>query len=380
MMNRLLQFARDHYTETVALTRAFVECESPSEDRAAVDRMTSLVANAVAGLGTVTCFEGGAFGKHLRCEFALPGSRKDGAILILGHADTVWPVGTLLSMPFRQADGYLRGPGVLDMKSGLAFAIFAARALIALGQPVGRRVFFQVNSDEETGSTSSRPFTEEIARQCAAALVLEFGAGATGKLKTCRKGVAVYHVAVKGREAHAGVDLDRGANAIVELAHQIRKVSSFGGGARGLTVSVGLASGGTVSNVVPSEARMEVDVRVGSPAQAAAIERKFHSLKPVDKRCSLHISGGMRRPPMPSSPGGKALFRTARRLAAEIGLSLEECASGGTSDGNFTAALGIPTLDGLGAVGEGAHAPNEAVLEDRIPDRVALLAGLIASI
>jgi glutamate carboxypeptidase len=222
--------------------------------------------------------------------------------------------------------------------------------------------------------------TEEISSKSAAVLVLEFGCGETGKLKTSRKGVAVYNVMVRGEESHAGMDFQQGANAIVELSRQIVQVAELGNPALGTTVNVGLISGGTMPNVVPGEARMEVDVRFTSGEEAGAVHRNFQALKPFDQRCTLRVEGGMRRPPMPCSAGNRSLFQKACSLAREIGVSLEESASGGTSDGNFTAALGIPTLDGLGGIGEGAHAPNEGILEERIADRVALLAGLIASL
>jgi glutamate carboxypeptidase len=266
------------------------------------------------------------------------------------------------------------------MKSGVAFSIFAIRALVELDHPVSRRVFLQLNSDEEIGSPSSRALTEEIGRKSSAVLVLEFGHGTAGKLKTSRKGVAVYNVEVTGCNSHAGLDLEKGANAILELSKQITHVSGIGNPARGTTVNVGLISGGTRPNVVPREARMEVDVRFARMREVVAVEEKFAGLAPFDKRCKLQISGGVRRPPMMQSAASRALFRKARSLASEIGVPLEESATGGTSDGNFTAALGVPTLDGLGGVGEGAHALNESILENRIPDRVALLGGLIASL
>ena len=380
IMNALLKFARERQAEIVQLTRRFVECESPSEDRIAVDRMTDLVADVVGGLGQVSIFNGGEYGKHLRCEFALPGRKKDGSILLLGHADTVWPVGTLHSMPFRQTGGRLWGPGVLDMKSGVAFSIFAIRALVELDHSVSRRVFLQLNSDEEIGSPSSRSLTEEIGRKSSAVLVLEFGDGTTGKLKTSRKGVAVYNVEVTGSNSHAGLDLEKGANAILELSKHIMHVSGIGNPARGTTVNVGLISGGTRPNVVPAEARMDIDVRFARMCEVVGVQSKLEALAPFDKRCKLHVTGGVRRPPMKQSAASRSLFQRARSLAGEIGVPLEESATGGTSDGNFTAALGVPTLDGLGGVGEGPHALYESIFENRIPDRVAMLAGLIASL
>lgn len=364
----------------IALIRELVECESPSDDAAAVNQFVDLVAVTVSSFARIRTFPGGRFGRHLRCEFLLPGKKKDGQALLLGHSDTVWPLGTLKNMPFRHEDGRLWGPGVLDMKAGIAFLVFAVRALRELERPVRRRIVLQLNSDEEVGSESSRPLTEAAARESVAVLVLEPGSGLEGKLKTARKGVGDYSLRVQGRAAHAGLDFTSGANAIVELARQIEKVAGFTRLERGITVSPGVIAGGTRANVVPAEARAEIDVRVLRLRDAQALDRKFRRLRPFDRRCLVEVSGGLNRPPMERSPGGLRLFRAARKLAAELDIRLEESTSGGGSDGNFTAALGVATLDGLGAVGEGAHAPHESVLVDRLADRTALLAGLIETL
>jgi len=237
-----------------------------------------------------------------------------------------------------------------------------------------------LNADEETGSESSRVFTEREARRSAAVLVLEPATGLEGRLKTARKGVGDYTVTVRGRAAHAGLDFEKGANAVVELARQIERIAGFTQPGRGLTVSPGVVTGGTRTNVVPDEARVEVDVRVMRLRDAPSLERKFRSLRPFDKRCAIEVKGGLNRPPMERSAGTVRLFRLAQRLARELDVRLEESLSGGGSDGNFTSALGVPTLDGLGAVGEGAHAANESILVERIADRVALLAKLIAAL
>src|SRR5579884_1581707 len=379
-MRRFLASARGHKNGIVALTREMVLCESPSFDAAAVNRFVELVADKVAGEAKVRTLPGGAFGKHLRCEFTLPGSKKDGRLLELGHSDTVWELGTLRTMPFRQAEGRLWGPGVLDMKSGIAFFIYAMRILRELDIPVRRRVVLQLNSDEEVGSGSSRPLTEEAARQSAAVLVLEPGTALSGKLKTARKGVGDYTVSVSGRAAHAGVDFEAGASAILELSRQIDRIATFTDLKRGITVNPGTISGGTRTNVIAAEARAGVDIRVLRAKDAPALDKKFHSLKPIDKRCTIQIEGGLNRPPMERTAAIAALFKTARSLAAEIGVYLEDSTTGGGSDGNFAAALGVPVLDGLGGVGEGAHANNESILVDRIADRTALLAGLVATL
>ena len=380
-MDFLLRYARQKQGRIVALIREFVECESPSDHTASVNRFTDLLAESVKDLARVRTYSGGStHGKHLRCEFALPGRTKDGQILVLGHSDTVWPLGTLRSMPFRRSKGRLWGPGVFDMKGGLAFFIFAMRALRELETPVARKVVLQVNSDEEIGSPSSRALTEEAARKSAAVLVLEPGTGLDGKLKTARKGVGNYTITVRGRAAHAGVDFASGASAILEMSRQLEKIAGFTRLDRGITVSPGVIQGGTRSNVIPADCRAEIDVRIPRASDAAYLERRFASLKPFDPRCAIEVAGGLNRPPMERSAGTQALFRKAKALAAEMGVSLEESSTGGGSDGNFTAALGVPTLDGLGAVGEGAHAANESVLIDRIADRTALLAKLVAGI
>jgi glutamate carboxypeptidase len=380
-MDLLLRYARQKQSEIVALIREFVECESPSDHPASVNRFTDLLAERIKDMAHVRTYAGGnAYGKHIRCEFALPGAKKQGQILALGHSDTVWPLGTLGTMPLRQSKGRLWGPGVFDMKGGLAFFIFAMRALWELEVPVLRNVILQVNSDEEIGSPSSRPLTEDAARESAAVLVLEPGTGLDGKLKTARKGVGDYAITVRGRAAHAGVDFSNGASAILEMSRQIEKIAGFTRLDRGITVSPGVIQGGTRSNVIPAECRAEIDVRIPRASGRAYLERRFASLKPFDKRCTIEVSGGLNRPPMERSAGTRALFRKAKALAAELSVSLEESSTGGGSDGNFTAALGVPTLDGLGAVGEGAHAANESILIDRIADRTALLAKLVAAI
>jgi glutamate carboxypeptidase len=376
----LLRFARQNQSNIVALIKELVDCESPSDHPPSVDRLVSMIADRLSGVARVRTFPGGSFGKHLRAEFILPGSKKSGQILALGHCDTVWPLGTLTSMPFRIARGRLWGPGVLDMKGGIAFFIFAMRALRELDIPVTSRVVMQLNSDEEVGSESSRSLTEDAARQSNAVLVLEPGTGLEGKLKTARKGVGDYTITVRGKASHAGVDFSNGANAIVEMSRQVERIAKFTKLDRGVTVSPGVIRGGTRSNVVPAECSIDVDIRAPRDRDRIYLERSFASLKPFDKRCSIEVTGGLNRPPMERSAGVRKLFRTASQLATELGVVLEESATGGGSDGNFTAALGVPTLDGLGAVGEGAHAVNESILVNRIADRTALLAKLVAAL
>lgn len=378
-MQRFLEFARARQGALIEMIRTMVECESPSDDAAAVNRQVELMCDLLSKEAKLTRKRGAPYGDHLLIDFALPGRKKSGQILALGHTDTVYPMGTLKSMPFRMADGRLWGPGVLDMKGGVALFIFAMRALRELDVPVSRKVVLQLNSDEEVGSHSSRALSEANAKKSEFVLVLEPGTGLTGKLKTARKGVGGYTVRVRGRAAHAGVDFTNGANAIVELARQIERIQGFTQLDIGLTVNPGVIQGGTRTNVVPEEASCDVDIRVARLRDAAVIDKKFRGLKAVDKRCVLRIDGELNRPPMERTREIGALFQRAKALAAEIGVTLEESATGGGSDGNFTAALGVPTLDGLGMVGEGAHCSNESVLIDRMADRMAVLAGLVGT-
>jgi glutamate carboxypeptidase len=379
-MDALLEHARENLAGMIELCRELVECESPSDDPAALGRFVELVADRLAPLGKVRIIPGtGRFGPHLQCEFDLPSGGQDGQIMCLGHSDTVWPVGTLRTMPFHDDGVRLAGPGILDMKAGIAFLIFAIRALDDLGLKVNRRILLQLNSDEEVGSDSSRALTEEEARRSLAVLVLEPGTGLEGKLKTARKGIGDYTVTVRGKAAHSGLDFTGGASAIFEIARQLEIIAGFTDLERGITVNPGVISGGTRANVVAAEARVECDMRVLQIDDAAFVDRLFHSLTPFDERCKIEVCGGLNRPPMERKMAA-GLFLKAQAAARELGIEVEESLSGGGSDGNFTAALGIPTLDGIGAVGEGAHAPNESILIDRMAERTALIAKLLRAI
>lgn len=379
-MDPILAHVQGQQSALVKFLRELVECESPSDDAAAVNRCADLFADSVADIARVKSIPGGPYGRHLICDFQLPGKRKEGVVLGLGHTDTVYPLGILKTMPWREAEGRYWGPGVLDMKAGLAFFVFAMRALRNLDIPVKRRVRLLVVSEEEVGSPVSRPLTEKTASGAMAVLVLEPGTGLSGKLKTARKGIGGYHVTVTGRSAHAGVDFTQGASAIVELAQQIQRIAGFTNLAKGTTVNPGIISGGTRSNVIAAHATADVDFRIAKLSHFAPLDRQFRKLKTVNPRCSVNVSGGLNRPPMERTREIAALFALARKLALDLGVSLEESSTGGGSDGNFTAAIGVPTLDGLGAVGEGAHAPHESILIDRIADRTALLAKLVASL
>lgn len=377
-MHRYLRYAIDKKAESIDSIRRFVECETPSDSPADVNRFVDLLTESARDIATAKTFRSPTHGNHVRLDFKLPGGRKQGRILGIGHSDTVWPLGTLKVMPFRKAKGRLWGPGVFDLKAGIVFFLYAARCLRDLDVAPAKNVSLLVVSDEEIGSTTSRALTESEAKQSDCVLVLEPGTGLDGKLKTSRKGVGGYIVSVEGKAAHAGVDFNQGANAIIELARQIEKIAGITDLERGTTVNPGIISGGTRPNVIAANAHVHVDIRVARMKDAATLDKKFRSLRPFDKRCTVHVEGGLNRPPMERTKAIVNLFHKAQQVAAEMGVQVEETSTGGGSDGNFTAALGIPTLDGLGAVGEGAHAIHESILIDRIADRTALLAGLLA--
>ncbi len=377
-MQPFLSYAKSKKEEIIGAIGEMVECESPSDSPADVNRYVDLLVEHAKDIAVPKLIKSDHYGKHLRLDFKVPGRPREAQILGVGHSDTVWPLGTLRSMPYRRQKGRLWGPGVLDMKSGIAFFVYAARALRDLDIPVRRKVALLVVSDEEVGSRNSRELTEAEAKRSSCVLVLEPGSAMAGKLKTSRKGIAGYKLLVQGKAAHAGIDFTTGVSAIVELARQIDRIAGFTDLARGTTVNPGIVSGGTRTNVIAAEARVDIDVRVVRAKDAAAIDRKLRSLRPFDKRCKLIVEGGLNRPPMERTKGVAELFRRAKQIGEEMGMELEESSTGGGSDGNFTAALGIPTLDGLGGVGEGAHAINESILIDRIADRTALLAGLLS--
>jgi glutamate carboxypeptidase len=295
---------------------------------------------------------------------------------LVGHLDTVWPIGTLAKMPWREAEGKLWGPGVLDMKAGVVMALEAMAALRELEQE--RPVTLLLVSEEEVGSPVSRAITERLAAECAAVLVLEPAQGLA--YKTARKGVGNYGLRVEGVGSHAGVDFGSGHSAVREMARLVERVSGFTDLGKGLTVNVGVIAGGTRSNVVAAECVAEVDVRIAKAKDAARVERLFRGLTVMDKACRLTVTGGINRPPMERKAGTVALFRLAQRLAKELGMGLEEAATGGGSDGNFTAAMGVATLDGMGAVGAGAHAAHEHVVVRHLVERTGLLAGVIAGV
>jgi glutamate carboxypeptidase len=375
-MKSVTEEIESHEARLRSRLRALVEIESPSEDKAAVDRAGELVAGwAIALGGTVKRHKQKAFGDVLELRFG-PSRSNKGRVLLLGHLDTVWSIGTLAAMPWREAEGKLFGPGVLDMKVGVLMALEAVACMRAL--KMERPVTLLLNSEEEVGSPVSRAITERIAKQCAAVFVMEPAQGLA--YKTARKGVGHFELKVTGIGAHAGVDFEKGHSAVREMARLVETVSGFTDLKRGLTVNVGVISGGTRSNVIAAECIAEVDVRISKASDTARVERMFRGLRVTDPACRLAVSGGINRPPMERKPGTVALFKQARALASEMGFTLEEAATGGGSDGNFTAALGIPTLDGVGAVGAGAHASHEHIVVKHLLERTALLAGMLAAV
>ena len=371
---RYFEARQDQIVQTI---REFVEIESPSDNKPAADRMGAFLAGSFEAIG------GGAlvhpaddYADSLQIDF--PGRDNTKAVLVLGHFDTVYPLGTLATMPCHVVDDRLHGPGVLDMKSGIALILYAIAALQTWHDALPRPVTVFLVSDEEVGSYSSRKITEALAKESAAVLVLE-PAGPRGAVKTARKGVGEYILNVKGVAAHAGLDPGKGHSAIVELARQITAVSKLNNLTQGISVNPGVIRGGTRTNVIAAEASVEIDVRIAHAKQATALDRKFHALRPFDKHCKLSIEGGINRMPMERTAGVAALYQKAQAIAKQVDWTLEEASVGGGSDGNFTAGMGIPTLDGMGGHGQGAHAVHEHIVISELPRRALLLAGMIES-
>lgn len=356
--------------ELLADLRELIECESPSSDLAAVERSADLVSRlgtARLGLAPERIVVDGVH--HLR--WRLGSQTAPGRVLVLAHHDTVWPLGTLGRTPFSIEDGVLRGPGCFDMLAGLVMAL---HAIADLADRDG--VTLLVTGDEELGSASSRELIEDEARRAEAVLVLEASADG-GALKTARKGTSLYEVSILGRAAHAGLEPEKGINTTLELAHQVQAVASLGDPGSGTTVTPTVATSGTTANTVPALARFAVDVRAWTAAEQERVDTSLRGLRAVLAGAEVRIDGGINRAPL-DQDSSLPLFERAQAIAARLGLpELTHAAVGGASDGNFTAGVGTPTLDGLGAVGGGAHAENEHVLVDRLAERTLLLRALI---
>jgi len=367
-MQELLRECRQQLPEALALLDKLVSLESPSLDKELTDQLVRFIGARFADIGgDVEFIPAEKFGTHLLVRFQA--SSRD-RILLLGHTDTVWPAGEIVKRPFKIESGRATGPGVFDMKAGIVLMWMALRALKE------RPVTVLLTSDEEAGSTSSRNWIEAEAGKSRAVLVLEPSLPG-GALKTARKGVGRFTVKAIGRAAHAGIDPERGVNAIEEISRQILKLQNMTDPVRGTTVTVGVVQGGTRSNVIPADAAADVDVRIASLEEAERVATMIRALTPELAGARLEVRGGITRPPMERTTDTDRLFRDATRIAAQLGIDLKEGSTGGASDGNLTLALGIPTLDGLGAVGGGAHAVDEWVDVESLPQRAALIAGLI---
>jgi glutamate carboxypeptidase len=375
----ILAWLENRREEMVERVRGLVEHESPSTDKGAVDELAGNVGAELERIGgRVMLHPQREFGACVQADFA--GAIKGKPLLLLGHIDTVYGMGTLDKMPWRNEGGKIWGPGVFDMKCGVVQMMYAISSLKEVRGGLSRSVIVLLNSDEEVGSKASRKLTEKLARQCEAVLVFEPAAGPKGMCKTARKGVGNFRITVTGRAAHAGLDFEKGASAVTELARQVIRVSEFTDLKRGLTVNPGMIRGGTRTNVVADFAEAEIDVRVVTARDGEMLERKFSRLKAMDRRCKVEVSGGINRAPFERTAGVVKLYKDAQVLAEELGFELGETAVGGGSDGNFTAGMGIPTLDGLGAVGDGAHSEHEHVVVKEIPRRAALAARLIETL
>jgi glutamate carboxypeptidase len=374
-MRELLSLCEAEQAWLLDTIRALATLESPTHRKDAVDACGRELERRLQAIGArVTRIPQQGVGDHLRAELGTGSSQ----ILMLGHFDTVWDIGQIRTMPVKEIDGRLHGPGVFDMKAGIALGMLAARALAtpqALS-PTPYRLVMLWTTDEETGSDTSRALLEEEARRSQAVLVLEPSLPG-GALKTGRKGCGDFELVIRGVSAHAGIDPSKGASAIRELARQILKIEQLQDPSRGVTLNVGVVRGGTRANVVADEARALIDVRVRSMADAQRVHAALAELRPEIPGTSLELHGGINRPPLERTDGVLRLYHTACEVAAELGRELREGTTGGGSDGNFTAALGVATLDGLGAVGDGAHALHEHVVIGDLPWRAALLAGLV---
>ena len=376
----LLGYFQSLLPESISWLRQLVEMESYSGDKAAVDALAAHLAGRFEAEGSkAELLPCPSRGNTLRVSWRAGREGNPSPVLLLGHLDTVWPPGTIRARPFRVESGQAFGPGVYDMKAGLLLSLLVSRALKEGKSRPGRDVLFLFTGDEEIGTAEGLPYLQETARECGAVLCLEPPL-AGGRAKTFRKGVGWFRLRVEGLSAHAGVEPEKGANAILELSRQVLRLDELNDKERGTTVTTGTIRGGTASNVVPAEAEAEIDVRVVSAEAGGSIEARIRGLQPFDTRCSLTVEGGMNRPPLERTPMVVELYFKARAAALELGMDLGEGGTGGGSDGSFTAAMGIPTLDGLGVEGGGAHAPDEYIEIGDIQMRAALLCRLLETV
>jgi len=374
-----LGFLKPRQPQMLDLLRELTLLESPSLEKAPADRCCGFLADQWLLRGTlVHILRQPTRGNHLRVVWPPPGMHPKNQLLVLGHYDTVYPSGSLANMPFRISAGKAYGPGTFDMKAGIVQALFALEALQELKIPVQKNLVFLWTSDEEIGSGSSREIIEAEAQRSDAVFVLEPSLGPRGLLKTSRKGTGEAELIVHGRASHAGLAPEEGVNAIHELAAQIARVEKWNDLRRGVTINADVIEGGSRTNVIADRAKATLDLRAWRFADMKRLEKRIHSLKPIHKGAKLEILGGFDRPPLERKRSA-ALYDRARSLGRQMGLSIGEAAAGGGSDGNLTGALGVPTLDGIGAVGDGAHAGHEHVIVKTMPQRAALLAALLAT-
>jgi len=376
-LQNLLKHLRGELPAMLETLEKFVRCESPSTEKAAADHCAALIADVWKGAGVqIEIRQQKHRGAHLHITYWPSSGRSRGQLLVLGHYDTVYARSTLAKMPFRKAGGKVFGPGVFDMKAGIVQALYALRALRELDAPISKNIVFLWTSDEEIGSESSRKLIEAEAKRSDAIFVLEPSLGPKGLLKTARKGVGEAEIIVHGRASHAGLAPDKGINAIHEIALQITRAKGWDDPRRGISVNAGIVEGGTRTNVIPDYAKVVIDLRALRIADMQTIERRLHALEPILAGAKVEVRGGFSRVPLERKYSA-ALFRRAQSLGKQMGLEIDECTAGGGSDGNFTAALGIPTLDGFGAVGDGAHSSGEYILAKTMPERAALLAAML---
>jgi glutamate carboxypeptidase len=370
----LLDYANSRSDEILRTLSRLVELDSFNTDKAGTDILSAYIRDRLASIGAmVQPVPQTAVGNHLIADFG----QGESQTLILCHMDTVWPPGTILERPFRVEDGLAYGPGILDMKAGIAITLHALEVIQALGLKPRQRVRVLLNSDEEVGSTTSREIIEEEARKSTHVFCLESGAGPQGALKTGRKGVGMFQIKITGRAAHAGNEPEKGISAVEEMAHQILKLHSLTDFSRGTTVNVGVVNGGTVRNQVAPLAEALADLRVASLEEAQRVEREILSLEPVISGAVVEVTGGLNRPPMERTESTAMLLEMVRRHAGPLGIQLTEAQVGGGSDAQFAAVVGTPVLNGLGGVGEGPHAVHEYVTMDELPRRTALLASVL---
>lgn len=373
----LLKALRPKLPAMLKVLRQLVCCESPSTEKPAADACAALLVDLwKTRFVEVEILQQKRRGAHLRLTHQWRGQKPRGRLLVLGHYDTVYATGTLRKMPFRIANGKVFGPGVFDMKAGIVQALFALQILHELEAPLTKKIVFLWTSDEEIGSESSRGLIEGEAERSDAVFVLEPSLGPQGLLKTARKGVGEAEIFAYGRASHAGLAPEKGVNAIHELALQIARIQGWNDPRRGISVNAGVIEGGTRSNVIPDHAKVAVDLRALRISDMQSIEKRLRSLKPISPGAKLEVRGGFSRAPLQRERSAR-LFQRAQSLAKQMGLKIGECTAGGGSDGNFTAALGIPTLDGFGAVGDGAHSAGEYIVAKTMPERAALLAAML---